>query len=195
MIRVFDLFCKLNFINISEIDFFNQSRTKINVNDHICPLCKTKHPNWSRHAVYQRYLVSFEHGNTISHIVTIERYKCSSCGHTHAILPESLIPYQSYSFLFIIAVLRDYFTKSLTIERICEKYNISISTLYAWKNLFIRNKKIWLGLLKDSYTSPVQFLNSLFSANFLYNLKDFFYLTGFSFLQSMSLKKAHSIPK
>ncbi|MDP4177180.1 MAG: DUF6431 domain-containing protein [Bacillota bacterium] len=115
---------------------------KIDINHHICPFCKTKHPNWSRHAVYQCYFVSFEHGNTISHIVTIKRYKCSSCGHTHAILPESLIPYQSYSFLFIIAVLRDYFAKSLTVERICEKYNISISTLYAWKDLFVRNIKI-----------------------------------------------------
>lgn len=195
MIRVFELFRKLNFINISDIDFFYQSMAKINLNDHICPFCKAKHPDWSKHAVYERYLVYFEHGHTVSYIVTVERCRCSSCGHTHAILPESIIPYQSYSFLFIIAVMRDYFTKSLTIERICDKYNISVSTLYVWKKLFLRHKKIWLGLLKDAYTSPMGFLDSFFFHSFLYDLKEFFIMTGLSFLQGMSfLKKAPSAP-
>ncbi|HBK52428.1 DUF6431 domain-containing protein, partial [Syntrophomonas wolfei] len=72
-------------------------------------------------------------------MVIIIRYKCDSCGHTHALLPEFLIPYRSYSLLFILAVLKDY---CLTIEKISEKYGIAASTIYTWKALFLKNKKI-----------------------------------------------------
>ena len=195
MIRVFELFCKFNFINLSAKDLFLQSMAEFHPHDHICPFCAAKHPDWKKHAVYDRYLISFENECTVSYLVTIVRYRCSSCGHTHAILPESIIPYQSYSFLFIIAVMRDYFTTSLTVEGICAKYVISVSTLYSWKELFLKQKKIWLGLLDDACTSSMQFLDSLFTGSLLNGLKKFFLTAGISFLQSASqMKKAHCPP-
>lgn len=195
MIRVFELFCKLNFINISAKDLFLQSMAEFNPHDHKCPFCPAEHPDWKRHAVYDRYLISFENGCTVSHRVTVIRYRCSSCGHTHAVLPEFIIPYQSYSFLFIIAVMRDYYASSLTVEAICVKYGIFISTLYSWKELLIKHKKIWLGLLEDACTSAVQFLDSLFVKGLLHTLKEFFLTAGVSFLQGAShVKKALSAP-
>lgn len=195
MIRVFELFCKFNFINLSAEELFLQSMALICLNDYKCPFCLAEHPDWKKHATYERYLISFENGCTVTYQITIVRYKCSSCGHTHAILPESIIPYQSYSFLFIITVMKDYFTRSLTVEAICNKYNISVSTLYSWKKLFLRHKKIWLGLLEDAYTSSTQFLDSLFSRGILHNLKEFFLTAGVSFLQGSSrIRKAHSAP-
>jgi transposase-like protein len=195
MIRVFELFCKFNFINLSAEELFLQSMAMLCIYAYKCPFCMAEHPDWKKHAVYERYLISFKNGHVVSCRITIVRYKCSSCGHTHAILPESIIPYQSYSFLFIIAVLRDYFTKSLTVEDICNKYNISVSTLYSWKKLFQRHKKIWLGLLEDACISSMQFLDSLFNENLLNNLKEFFLTAGVSFLQCSPRKiKAHSAP-
>jgi hypothetical protein len=192
MIRVFELFYKFNYISLSAKDLFLQSMAEFHPYDHICPFCPAKHPDWKKHAVYDRYLISFENGCTVSYQVTIVRYRCSSCGHTHAVLPESIIPYQSYSFLFIIAVMRDYFTNSLTVDGICDKYDISVSTLYSWKGLFIRHKKIWLGLLDDACTSSVQFLDSFFNRSLLHTLKEFFLTVGISFLQGVSpMKKAH----
>ncbi|MBU7008804.1 DUF6431 domain-containing protein [Phosphitispora fastidiosa] len=194
MIRVFELFCKLNFINLSAKDIFLQSMAEFHPHDHKCPFCLTEHPDWKKHAVYERYLISFESGRTVSYLITIIRYRCSSCGHTHAILPEPVIPYQSYSLLFILAVMRDYFISSLTVKDICAKYDISVSTLYSWKALFLRHKKIWLGLLNDACTSPLQFLNSLFIEN-LHTLKEFFLTAGVSFLQGAShMKKAYFAP-
>jgi len=194
MIRVFELFCKLNLINLSAKDLFLQSMAEFQLNDHKCPFCSAKHPDWKRHAVYERYLISFESGRNISYLITIVRYKCSSCGHTHAILPEFIIPYQSYSLLFILSVMRDYFMGSLTVADICEKYDISISTLYSWKKLFLRHKKVWLGLLDDACTSSLQFLDLLFR-NHLRTLKEFFLMAGVSFLQSPShIKKAYFAP-
>ncbi|WP_241423554.1 DUF6431 domain-containing protein [Candidatus Contubernalis alkaliaceticus] len=140
-------------------------------------------------------MISFEKGCSVTYRVTIIRYRCSSCGCTHAILPECIIPYQSYSFLFIIAVMRDYFTSFLTIQGICAKYGISVSTIYSWKKLFLRHKKIWIGLLEDACTSSLQFLDCFFNCSLLYTLKEFFLTANISFLQGSShMRKAHFAP-
>ena len=164
--------------------------------DYKCPFCPAEYPDWKKHAVYDRYLISFENGITITYRITITRYRCQSCGHTHAILPELIIPYQSYSLLFIIAVMRDYFIGSLTIESICIKYDISVSTLYSWKKLFLRHKKLWLGLLEDASISSQQFLHYFLSiGSLLYNLKEFFLTVAISFIQgAFHKRKAHHAP-
>lgn len=195
MIRVFELFCKLNFINFSAFDLFNQAMLNINIHEHICPFCNTAHPDWVKHAVYERYLISFENGHSVTYTILVTRYRCSSCGHTHAILPELIIPYKSYSFLFIISVMRAYFTKALTVEKICEKYDISISTLYSWKKLFLKHKKIWLGILNDACTPTVHFVKSFAFLDRLNQLKAFYLTAGVSFLQgSSAMKTAESFP-
>lgn len=192
MIRVFNLFRKLNFLSVSAKDFFVQGMVEFNPHGYRCPVCKAEHNDWVRHATYERCLVSFENEHTVTYHITVVRYKCPSCNHTHAILPESIIPYHSYSFLFILAVMKDYFTKSITVENICIKYGIAVSTLYSWKELFLRHKKIWLGLLDNACTSSLRFLNSLFEGGLVHTLKEFFLMTGISFLQSTDhIKKAH----
>jgi transposase-like protein len=195
MIRVFELFCKQNFINISAKDFYLKSINEFQPNEHKCPFCSAKNPGWKKHGVYNRYLISFENGHTVTYRITVVRYRCKSCGHTHAILPECIIPYQSYSFLFILAVLKDYFSRSLVVKDICIKYNISVSTLYSWIKLFLKHKKIWFGLLENAYSSSLEFLKSLFIENHLFNLKKFYLTAGISFLQSrFNKKKAHFVP-
>ena len=195
MIRVFHLFCKLNFKNLSAEDLFNKFMAEFDPRKHNCPWCNTTYPDWKKHAKYERWLISFEGGVTVTYRLEITRYKCSSCGHTHAILPESIIPYQSYSFLFIIAVMRDYYTRVLTVAVICDKYNISTSTLYSWKELFLRQKKLWLGLLEDAYTSSLDFLDSFCGENFRYDLEEFFQISRISFLQGAhQINKAHYAP-
>jgi transposase-like protein len=58
--------------------------------------------------------------------------------------------------------MRNYSIISLTVEDIRNKYDISVSTLYSWKGLFQKHKKIWLGLLNDAVTSPLEFIDSFF---------------------------------
>jgi hypothetical protein len=91
--------------------------------------------------------------------------------------------------------MQDYYTRSLTVVDICNKYDISISTLYSWKELFQKHKKIWLGLLNDTITSSLEFMNSFFAGEIQYVLKDFFLIAAISFMQgSYHTKKAHSVP-
>ena len=176
MIRVFEPLCESRFSKFSANDLFTRFMTMFKPHEQPCPNCDARHPEWKKHGVYTRYLLSFEGGCTATYQIKITRYRCLSCKSTHAILPEFIIPYKSYSFLFIIAVMMDYYTRSLTVEGICSKYNISKSTLYLWKTLYQTHKKLWLGLLQDAGTSPTKFLEGLLKGTRLYSLNTFFRL-------------------
>jgi len=151
-----------------------------------CPFCGAKHPHWSEFASYERYLVSFEKGLPVTYRIVVSRIICSSCGHTHAILPEIIIPYGSYSLIFILTVLRDYYLSHMTVHALCDKYLIATSTLYAWKRLFLIHKKLWLGILENAATKPLTFLSSLPSLTTSDNLTIFFQHHAQSFLQGVS---------
>lgn len=195
MIRLFTIFCKLNFKILSAKDLFLESMKAFS-SDKLpfiklsCPHCGAKTPTWSYHDSYQRYLISFENEVTITYTIDITRIICSSCQHTHAILPEIIIPYGSYSLPFIIAVLKDYFLRDLTVKTLCEKYQISISMLYRWKRLFLVHKKLWLGILENLYQNYIAFLSSLPTFNTSNDLSLFFLINSHSFLQSIR-KTAH----
>lgn len=195
MIRAFTIFCKLNFIKLSAQEMFTEammdfSKEKLPKMVLPCPFCGAKHPQWSGFASYERYLISFEKGMHITYTIRVSRIICSSCGHTHAILPEIIIPYGSYSLIFILNVLRDYYLSHITVQALCEKYAIATSTLYAWKRLFLIHKKLWLGILEDAITKPLTFLSSLPSLTTSDNLNIFFQHQAQSFLQGVS-KTAH----
>lgn len=191
MIRAFTIFCKLNFIKLSAKQLFFQAMHNLSYTDMPCPHCGAKHPVWSHHASYERYVISIEQGIPVCYMITVTRLICSSCKHTHAILPEILIPYGSYSLIFILNVLRDYYLKTYTVLELCNKYQISVSTLYAWKRLFLMHKKLWLGFLEDSILSPREFLAHIPSVDSSHSLHTFFRSHGHSFLQGVS-KTAHS---
>ena len=154
-----------------------------------CPVCGAKRPKWSYHASYGRYLISYETQGPVAYIIDIKRISCSSCKHTHAILPEFIIPFSSYSLLFILNVLKDYFSR-MKVTDICEKYEISVSMLYQWKKLFLCHKKLWLGILEDLYHKELDFLSHMPDFNTSNNLHNFFLQNRYSFLQGKR-KKAH----
>lgn len=112
-------------------------------------------------ASYRRYLVEWEDGEPVTHTVTVQRYRCGSCRHTHALLPSMLVPYSSYSLRFILEVLRSYFLKTDTVARICERVGIAVSTLYRWKRLFLMHKQLWLGVLEAAHRANCGFLDQL----------------------------------
>lgn len=191
MIRVFTVFCKLNFIKLSAEDLFlaammDFSMEKLSSLVLTCPFCGAKHPTWSHHASYDRYLISYENGIATTYTISITRLICSSCGHTHAILPEIIIPYGSYSLIFVLNVLRDYYLSQMTVQALCDKYQISPSTLYAWKCLFLIHKKLWLGVLENIYQSSIDFLSVPPSINTSTDLTRFFKHHANSFLQGVS---------
>ena len=104
-----------------------------------CPCCRSE-TNHSIYSSYTRDMITLEGGSRKESPVTIPRIKCN-CSHTHAILPDVLIPYGSYSLKFILLVLSEYLIGHLCVEQPCLKYQIVKSTLYlyGWINLFLEH--------------------------------------------------------
>jgi hypothetical protein len=188
MIRIFGYFCKQNILNYSKMSL-NECLNELIPCGRPCPSCKTNYPNWKKHATYFRYLIFVENTAKITEQITITRYKCKSCNRTHALLPDLIIPYSSYSLGFVILVIEEYFNKNLTVAEICSKYDISESTLYCWKEIFLKHKKIWLGLLDDRLITSIQFLYTFIGENQFLNSVEFFQIAGISFMQSQFHRK------
>jgi hypothetical protein len=179
----------LNFNKISILELFFESMEEV-TGDKLksfkmaCPYCCAQNPSWSYYDSYKRYLISFENGKSVAHSIKITRIECSSCKHPHAILPEFIIPYKSYSLLFILRVLRDYFSK-VKINALCEKYNISATMIYEWKKLFLLHKELWLGILENICQNAMDFLSKIPVQSTSKDLENFFKSIGYSFLQGI----------
>ena len=90
-----------------------------------CPCCGGK-GSCRIHAYYDRSLVDFMGGAPVRHSLCIMRLICT-CGHTHAILPDFIIPYSGYGLFFILRVLAEYFLHLSTMEKLCERFSITLS--------------------------------------------------------------------
>lgn len=144
MIRQFSVFCKLNKVKFSDRKWFEDTVRTPLAPEQSCPYCSAK-GTLCLFGHYDRYLVEWDGQAQKCSTVSVPRHICSSCGHTHAILPSCLIPYKSYSLRFLLIVLRAYFVRTGSVERLCEHYGITISMLYRWLHLFEQQKALWLG--------------------------------------------------
>lgn len=118
--------------------------------------------------------------------IEVKRVRCGSCGHTHAVLPDFIIPYTTYSLLFILQVLAAYFLGSGIVEELYGRFSITPSMLYQRKASFLSDREIWLGILMAAETAPIDLVRQLFAmpsyaAGFG---MPFFTLTARSFLQT-----------
>ena len=149
----------------------------------VCPICKC-HGNCRIHGYYHRHLIDMINGQPTSCEIRIMRLKCS-CGHTHAVLCDPIIPYDSHSLTFILHVLTEHFLRLHTIERICEDAQISIKTFYKWLRLYQEHRREWQGLLTSMESDIRSSLDFILSADpFSHFARFFFQRTGISFLQS-----------
>ena len=185
MIRKFSLLCKLIRIKTSSESLFSIFMKDDSLSMEECPFCHSK-GNLIPHGSYRRNIIDFTNGKTTYRKISVKRFQCQSCRHTHTILPDIIIPYAQYSLFFLLRVLGEHFLHLKTVSEICHIYAITPSMLYRWKALFLCHRADWLPLLERLYSSPFAFLKFLcFQENFssLFSLP-FFNKTGISFLQS-----------
>lgn len=122
-----------------------------------CPFCSSK-GNCHIHAYYRRKIGAYKDGVVVWEKVTVMRVRCSSCGHTHAVLPDVIIPYNRYGLLFILKVLASHFSGQLCAEKICERFSISRNTFFKWLSLWHKHKDLFLGRLASSQTGSHSFM-------------------------------------
>lgn len=166
MIRLFTLLIKFCSSNISDLEWFSIESEKICIPSYKCPTCGAVGSCVDYHHPYQRDMIYHTHdGEPIREKVSITRVKCTSCGHTHALISGNLIPYGSYSIHFVLDVLMKYFLRVSTVEQICSSEGISHSTLYGWKKTFLKHKELLLGIMKSMETERTAFINSFSGAD------------------------------
>ena len=148
-----------------------------------CPYCKARGSCYV-FAYYYRYLIDFVDGHPACSLVRILRVRCT-CGSTHAILFDPIIPYEQHSLFFILRVLAEFFLHIKTVDKICSVFEISTSTFYRWKKTFESHRKEWLGSLRAAETALIASIFEMIRKNpFADFASDFFDKTGMTFLQS-----------
>ena len=80
-----------------------------------CPICGST-GNCHIHDYYGRSIFDFQAGKREKSDLCVMRVFCDSCEHAHAILPDVIIPYSSYSLLFILRLLGQYFVVPLNAQ-------------------------------------------------------------------------------
>lgn len=189
MIRFFHTFGK-SFLNYnSDLVTFNNFIDTFQVDKATCPSCGAK-SNCTFFSSYSRNMITFENGSNTCHNIVITRVLCNSCGRTHAILPANLIPFGSYSLSFVLTVLRAYFLGTQTVTYLCNYFQVSVSTLYGWINLFKEQKLIWLGILNDAKMSPIKFIDDIFCHHI--SVASFYKITRVSFLENFKTTQFNS---
>lgn len=96
-----------------------------NLDDVACPECGAT-CGYVGHGSYRRFLVTEcgEEGRTI------KRVRCRSCGATHAVIPDDVVPRKQYSAQAIESIRADRESGAMKIAEICERHGIGTTTLY-----------------------------------------------------------------
>ena len=194
MIRLFTALCKSLLDNISEEQAFLAATDEFSSYGTSCPVCGAA-GKLSDYGNYERNHVTITDGIVVEGRAKPRRVKCESCEVSHALLPDTLIPYSPYTLVFKLSVLIAYFERDVTVVKICERFAIAISTLYEWKKLMAAHKDFMLGVLISRRTPVPTFLRGLLgSANVSETLHRFFHKYGFSFMQRASELATRSVP-
>ena len=183
MIRKKLLNFKLNlpfFVSDAELERFRASAIPFTGR---CPYCGTR-GKCRFFAVYERSIVDIVGGKPCCRTMTVARVLCD-CGHTHALLPDFIVPYKQYTLPFILHVLKLYFSRSMTIQVLCDSFWISPPTLYEWKRAFALHRSWWPEFLRTGRESSLDTLSFLLSSPVFSDFTSGFWKrTLFSFLQT-----------
>lgn len=179
-------FRKINKKN--EFSLYNRIISEGNLIPSVCPTCGAPASAFHKDGHYTRQFICYQDKQAVYYELNINCLECSSCGHSHAILPNCIIPYSSYSIGFITNVLYHYLTKQYrTIEELCLRFEISITTFYRIYHCFKSDS-----ILMKAVTTIFEYLSELEIATALFQmLPESFYpiltqfscMYGFSFMQ------------
>lgn len=99
-------------------------------------------------STYRRSFTTVVDNKPVDDSIMIPCSMCKSCGgYYHAVLPDILIPFSSYTLLFVLTVLESYVNRVCTVAEICSYWHISLPTLYNWKHRFMAHHDLWFPAL------------------------------------------------
>jgi transposase len=189
MIRLFTALCKTLLGYLDDEQIVKESTDTYIHHGKACPGCGAR-GQLAQYGGYFRWLVSRRKRKNVEAHIWIRRFECQSCGATHALLPDILIPYGSYSLRFVLYVLRKYIEREQTVNALCDFFCIAVTTLYKWIHLFNEHTNLLLNAIEQIswVTMPALDFIEKITALPSHFLKQF----RFSFLQHM--KRQRFIP-
>ena len=197
MIRKNSLLCKLIRIKTSSKFLFDTFMAQFRPELETCPICNST-GNCHIHDYYRRSIIDFDAGQRTHSGLCVLRVFCDSCEHAHAVLPDAIIPYSSFSLLFVLRLLGQCFADLGSVEQLWERFGASPNLFYKWLKLWNFHKQRWLGVLADSETSSISFWKKLYEQERYSDFSmEFIRSTSYTFLQAhknpvlQSSKNAH----
>jgi ribosomal protein S27AE len=183
MIRLFSALCKTLLEHFSDLNIVEESEGGYVHHDKGCPRCGAT-GKLSPYGGYLRWLAYRWKRKNSDIRVWIRRFECGSCGATHALLPDILVPYSMYSLNFKLTVLIAYFERDCTVVSVCAEYGIAVSTLYEWLHLLATHKDLMIGVMLSRKTGAPTFLRNMVDSDDISELiRSFYGKHGFSFMQ------------
>ena len=190
MIRKFLTLCKCysKISEINEYQLFFTSQKEWNSPSDSCPYCGAPCDAFHKDGTYERDFITYHHGCVHYHRVPISCVECSSCGHSHALLPSVIIPYSSYSIQFVVSLLFHYYNNTYkSVEALCLHFEIAVSTFYRIYHCFMGDTLFLKGVKAElAYFNSVALISYLSSLSFIEitPLQQLFFASyGYSFLQ------------
>ena len=195
MIRKNIINCKLIQVKKSTAHLFESYMNSCRPELESCPVCGLR-GSLKVHGYYDRFIIDFIDGKPVCEKLHVMRLGCS-CGHTHALIPDPIIPFKCYSLFFILRVVWEYSCRVMTVDALCKRFCITQSILYRWIKLYLDHRLVWEKLIDTIDQSMLSSLKKLFAKDPYSAFSAFFIDTsGRSFLQShknpsLLKRKAH----
>lgn len=121
----------------STADLLKEAEEGFRPDKAVCPWCSSKGMHRLRHG-YRRNVIDWHDGRLAEYSVEITCYVCANpeCRRKQAYLPDAIVPYAQYSFLFIMQVLRIYYERQMPVDDVCDKFRITRQMFYRWADRF-----------------------------------------------------------
>ncbi|MGN1233805.1 MAG: helix-turn-helix domain-containing protein [Candidatus Cryptobacteroides sp.] len=102
-----------------------------------CPSCGHSGTlGWTEKS-YERSVINTVEDNALPRRIRVAVVYCRRCRRYHALIPWGPVPFDSFTYFFVISALYSYyFRNSENLSRTAEEFGIARSTLRSWKERF-----------------------------------------------------------
>lgn len=189
---------KINSFNENNLKSFNSHKEKnsyiqnlmpdiTDINKNICPCCHAKN-SLIRYGKYYRNIAILNDNNIEDYRVSVQRVRCNSCAHTHALLPNFIVPYKIMALFSIAKIVQRAVITSA--YKLAEIINLSITMIYTYLAIvlaFFDDFKILNNSKENNYIKNFNekylLTNCIDLSNSKYRLDFFEFYNWFLFMQ------------
>lgn len=99
------------------------------IHKNVCPCCHAKN-KLIKYGKYERNISILIDDNVENYRVSVQRVICNSCNHTHALLPNFIVPYKIMALFSIAKIVQRASISSA--YKLSEAINLSVQMIYTY---------------------------------------------------------------